>query len=59
MSDEEGEQGGPPKELKVQIIVAKTAPMEVVLGFHSSKPGSGPRSHIIFGFPADTSHACM
>ena len=37
-SDEEGEEGGPPKELKVQIIVAKTAPMEVILGFHSSEP---------------------
>ncbi|PIL37605.1 transcription factor [Ganoderma sinense ZZ0214-1] len=35
-SDEESSEGGQPKELKVQIIVAKNAPMEVILGFHST-----------------------
>uniref|UniRef100_A0A5K1K394 Cell surface hydrophobicity-associated protein n=1 Tax=Ganoderma boninense TaxID=34458 RepID=A0A5K1K394_9APHY len=35
-TDEESEGGGQPKELKVQIIVAKNTPMEVILGFHST-----------------------
>ena len=44
MSDgeSESEEGRQPKELKVQIIVAKHSPMEVILGFHSSKPHSTP-----------------
>ena len=29
-----------PRELKVQVIIAKNTPMEVILGFHSSKPPS-------------------
>ncbi|KAI1795024.1 hypothetical protein LXA43DRAFT_970716 [Ganoderma leucocontextum] len=35
-SDEESEEGRQPKELKVQVIVAKNSPMEVILGFHST-----------------------
>ena len=42
VSDEESEEGRQPKELKVQIIVAKNAPMEVILGFHSSEPLPSP-----------------
>ena len=35
--ESESEEGRQPKELKVQIIVAKHSPMEVILGFHSSE----------------------
>ena len=45
VSDEESEEGRQPKELKVQIIVAKNAPMEVILGFHSSEPLPSPHPH--------------